>query len=190
MKQQDYEKLALLVESANSHRRTSRLIKALADGLDPDSPDPESHNRTCLFNYYLTPWAAKLLLAAGADASYIDDNGYQPLHSANVKVAPLLLAAGAKIEARAHYPEVTPLIAHAIRGDAKMVKFLLDNGADVLARWDNYSNDVIGAAASSGNTDPKLKVGQGKIYRLVERRIAEGLILRRFKLKSLRDVRR
>lgn len=185
----DYKTLFSLVARAVNTKRTGDLKKALADGLDPDSPDPEAYSRTLLFNYNLTPAVAKVLLAAGADASYTDANGYQPLHSANPKVAALLLAAGADIEVRAGPPKPTPLITHAIRGDAKMVKFLLDHGADVLARWDNYSNDVIGAAASSAS-DPNGKGGRDKIYRLVERRIADGLTSRRFKLRSLKDLRR
>jgi ankyrin repeat protein len=188
MKQRDYKTLDSLVSGAVVTKRTGALVKALAAGLDPDSPDPESSDRTFLFNYHITPAVAKALLAAGADASYTDANGYQPLHSANPKVAELLLAAGADIEARVPSLNATPLITHAIRGDAKMVKFLLDRGADVLARWNNHTNDVIGAAASSAS-DPNNMGGRDKIYRLVERHIAEGLLSRRFKLRSLKDLR-
>jgi len=188
---QSYADLFSLVTNAVLTKRTGELKKALAGGLDPDIPDLEGNNRTLLFNYNLPPFVAKVLLAAGANASHTDANGYQPLHSANVKVAALLLAAGADIEARFHQTAGagTPLIAHAIRGDAKMVKFLLDHGADVLARWNNYSNDVIGAAAQSAH-DPQGMGGRDRIYRLAERHIAEGLTSRRFKLRSLKDVRR
>jgi ankyrin repeat protein len=189
MKRQDHKTLFSLVSDAVITKRSGDLKKALADGLDPDSPDPDGNSRTLLFNYNLTPAVAKVLLAAGADASYTDANGYQPLHSANPKVAALLLEAGADIEACFHPTGGTPLITHAIRGDAKMVKFLLDQGADVLARWENYSNDVIGAAALSAH-DPHSMGGRDKIYRLVERHIADGLTSRRFKLRSLQDVRK
>lgn len=191
MKQQDFEKLESLVgDAVLNFRRTSGLIQALADGLDPDSPDPKRNGRTLLFNYHLTPTVAKLLLDAGADASYVDAKGYQPLHSANPKVAALLLAAGADIEARVRDLEMTPLITHAARGDAKMVKFLLDNGADILARWENGgSNDVIGAAAFSATASNSMG-GRDRIFRLVEKHIGEGLISRRFKLLNLHDVRR
>jgi len=188
MKQQDYKTLFRLVSDAVNTKRTGKLKKVLADGLDPDSPDSEGNNRTILFNYNLPPFVAKVLLAAGANASYTDVNGYQPLHSANSKVAALLLAAGADIEAIANQTGGTPLIAHSIRGDSRMVKFLLDHGADVLARWDNYSNDVIGAAALSAHK-PNGMGGRYRIYRLVERHIADGLTSRRFKLRSLQDLR-
>jgi len=190
-KRQDYKTLFKLVGWGVDRKRTAELKKALADGLDPDSPNPADHQRTILFNNHLSPGVAKLLLAAGANASHTDANGFQPIHSTNYKVAALLLAAGADIEARFHHTlgAGTPLIAHAIRGDAKMVKFLLDHGADVLTRWNNYSNDVIGAAADSAH-DPQGMGGRDKIYRLVERRIADGLTSRRFKLRSLKDVRR
>lgn len=188
MKQQDYQTLFDLVSNAVITKRTGDLKKALVGGLDPDSPNPDDNGRTLLFNYHLTPAVAKLLLAAGANASYPDANAFQPLHSTNPKVAILLLAAGADIEARVPALGFTPLIAHAARGDAKIVKFLLDQGADVLARWENYSNDVIGAAASSAH-DPNGMGGRDKIYRLVETHIAEGLVSRRFKLRSLMDIR-
>ena len=188
MKQRDYKTLFDLVSNAVISKRSGALVKALADGLDPDSPDPKDNGRTLVFNYHLTPAVAKVLLAAGSDASYHDAKGYQPLHSTNPKVAALLLAAGADIEARVPALGITPLIAHAARGDAKMVKFLLEQGADVLARWENYSNDVMGAAASSAH-DPNGMGGRDKIYRLVETHIAEGLISRRFKLRSLTDIR-
>jgi hypothetical protein len=188
MKQLDYKTLDSLVSSAVITKRTSALVKALADGLDPDSPDPERNGRTFLFNYHITPAVAEALLAAGADASYTDANGYQPLHSANATVVALLLAAGADIEVREPRFGVTPLIAHAMRGDANMVKFLLEQGADVLARYNNHSNDIIGAAASSAS-DPNSFGGRDKIYRLVERCIADGLVSRRFMLRSLKDLR-
>lgn len=186
---QSFAALFSLVTDAVRTKRTGELKKALVGGLDPDIPDLEGNNRTLLFNYNLPPFVAKVLLAAGANASHTDANGYQPLHSANVKVAALLLEAGADIEARSHPNVSTPLIEHAIRGDAKMVKFLLEQGADVLERWENYSNDVIGAAAGSA-TNPHGHGGRDKIYRLVERHIAVGLTSRRFKLRSLKDVRR
>lgn len=188
MKKQDYETLESLVSDAVITKRTGALVKALAAGLDPDSPDPERNGRTFLFNYHLTPAVAKVLLAAGADASYNDVEGYQPLHSANPKTAALLLAAGADIEARVRSTGATPVITHAARGDAKMVKFLLDQGADVLARWNNHSNDVLGAAALSAG-GPHDMGGRDKIYRLVEKHIADGLTARRFKLRSLESVR-
>lgn len=188
MKRQDYKTLFELVSNAVNTKRTGKLSKALADGLDPDSPNPEDYDRTLLFNYNLTPAVAKVLLAAGANASYTDANGYQPLHSASAKVAALLLAAGADIEARVHEIGATPLITHAIRGDANMVKFLLDQGANVLARWNSHTKDVIDAATSSVSA-PDGMGGRDKIYGLVEGHIAEGLVSRRFKLRSLKDIR-
>lgn len=187
MKQQDYKTLFRLVSTFVSTKRIGDLRNALADGLDPDSPNPADNRRTVLFNYYLPLAVAKVLLASGANASYTDSNNLQPLHSANPKVAALLLAAGADLEAREPKDGLTPLIAHAYRGDAKMVKFLLDQGADVLART-TYGNDVIGAAAISAN-NPDGMGGSKLIYRLVERHIADGLISRRFKLRGLQDIR-
>lgn len=188
MKQQDFQTLFGLVSNAVNTKRTGDLRKALADGLDPDTPNPADNRRTMLFNYHLTPTVAKVLLAAGAKAAHTDANGLQPLHSTNPKVAALLLAAGADLEAREPRSGITPLIAHAHRGDAKMVKFLLEQGANVLARWSNHSNDVIGATASSAD-NPDGMGGHKTIYRLVERHIAEGLTAGRFKLRSLKDIR-
>jgi hypothetical protein len=197
VKHQDHKTLEDLVGDAVIYKKPASqkkylgaLEKALSDGLDPDSPDPERNGRTLLFNRSITPSVAKLLLDAGANASYIDEKGYQPLHSVNVTVAPLLLAAGADIEATSHYPYVTPLITHAIRGDAKMVTFLLDNGADVLARWDHWSKDVFDAAQDNADDDAEIKSGKRKILFLVEQKIAEGLASRRFLLSSLQGVRR
>lgn len=188
MKQQDYENLFRLVSTAVNTKRTGDLKKALANGLDPDSPNPADNRRTVLFNYHLPSGVAKVLLAAGANAAHADVNGLQPLHSTNPKVAAMLLAAGADLEAREPRSGITPLIAHAHRGDAKMVKFLLEQGADVLARWNNHSNDVIGAAALSA-AGPNDMGGRDKIFRLVELHIAEGLTSGCFKLRSLKDIR-
>ena len=187
MKQQDYKTLFGLVSNAVITKRTGDLRKALADGMDPDSPNLDDNRRTLLFNYNLPPAVAKVLLTAGANIAYPDANRLQPLHSTNPKVAALLLAAGADLEAREPKDGLTPLIAHAYRGDAKMVKFLLDQGAYVLART-TYGNDVIGAAAFSATTSNYMG-GSKLIYRLVERHIADGLISRRFKLRGLQDIR-
>lgn len=176
------------VGSAQNSRRYDALKQLLADGLNPDSPFANDHGRTLLFNYHLKEGVAKILLAAGANASYVDANGYTPLHSANPQVAALLLRQGVDIEDRNNSGQVTPLLAHAMRGDAKMVKLLLDNGADVLAAYSNHSQGVIEAAASSrGNRDGF--GGYEEIYRLVETHVGRGLIKGTFKLKSVRDVR-
>lgn len=187
-KYDDSHALFEAVGSAQNSRRYGALKKLLVDGLNPDSPFANDHGRTLLFNYHLKAGAAKILLDAGANASYVDANGYRPLHSANPQVAALLLRQGVDIEHRNNSGQVTPLLAHAIRGDAKMVKLLLDNGADVLAAYSNHSKGIIEAAASSRGISDGFG-GRDEIYRLVETHVGRGLIKGAFKLKSLRDVR-
>ncbi|MFY2764305.1 ankyrin repeat domain-containing protein [Arenimonas sp. MALMAid1274] len=186
-KYDDSDALFEAVKSAQNSRRYGALKQLLAEGLNPDSSFANDHRRTLLFQYYLKEGAAKILLDAGANASYVDENGYTPLHSANPEVAALLLRQGVDIESRNNSGRVTPLLAQAIRGDARMVKLLLHNGADVLASYDNHRRGVIEAAASSGEDGGRFR-GRDEIFRLVETHVGRGLVKGTYTLKSLRDI--
>lgn len=99
----------------------------------------------------------KLLLAAGADVNAKD--GSRPLHLAackgHVEVAKLLLAAGANINAVTESGRAgggwTPLSGAVGNNRKEMVKFLLANGADVLA-W-ILSQAIKRAVGNYGSTD-------------------------------------
>jgi len=75
-----------------------------------------------------------ILLKNGADIDSRTDLGATPLvlasvHKENVKILELLIDAGAEIDAKDDFGR-TALIYAAGFGDAEMVKFLLDKGAD------------------------------------------------------------
>jgi ankyrin repeat protein len=79
-----------------------------------------------------------LLLKAGADPESPNPEGQTALmtvaRTGNVEAAQLLLAHGAKIEAREKWGGQTALIWAAAQGQAQMVRFLLSKGADTSAR--------------------------------------------------------
>lgn len=194
-KKDDYEALFQALYISQNTKRYAALKALLDAGLNPDSPNRDDFNRTVLFNYHLSGANAKLLLAAGADANYRDANGMVPLHSANAEVAALLLKQGADIEVEGgHQERATPLIAHALRGDAVMVKFLLGHGADVRATMSGPRGrmGVMEAAATSVSIAVgQISGSQGRheeIYRLVDAHVGRGLVKGMFKLKSLRDL--
>ncbi len=76
-----------------------------------------------------------ILVENGADVNSRDDLfGATPLisasiHKGNITILEILVDAGAEIDAKDDF-ERTPLIYAAGFGDAEMIKFLLDNGAD------------------------------------------------------------
>lgn len=186
----DYPALFEAVRIAIVTKRYAALRALLDKGLNPNSPNEEDHGRTLLFNNHLTAGVAKVLLAAGGDVNYRDANGMVPLHSANAEVAALLLKHGADIEAIEPVAGATPLITHAFRGDATMVKFLLGNGADVRATYrERHGLAGVMEAAALFKTCDRNMGGHEQIYRLVEAHVGRGLIQGKFTLKSLRDLR-
>ena len=58
---------------------------------------------------------------------------YDAVKAKNIEIAELLLQHGAKRDQPNIFDGVTPLAIAVMQGDAKMVRFLLDNGADVNA---------------------------------------------------------
>jgi len=81
---------------------------------------------------------AMMLIRKGADVNARNDNGVTPLHRAvevdDIELFEMLLSApGADINALG-MDGGTPLHSAALEAEVNMVKFLLDNGADVNAR--------------------------------------------------------
>src|SRR6185437_4305437 len=68
------------------------------------------------------------------------------------KIANLLLANGAELEAR-DVEGATPLIRAAEFGNSDVVKVLLDHGADIEARDNNGQTPLIAAACECANID-------------------------------------
>jgi ankyrin repeat protein len=79
----------------------------------------------------------KLLLKAGADPNKQPKNAGTPLHfaadSGDVEAAKVLLAAGAKFEAKTPCRRRTPLQTAAWSGQAEVAELLLDEGAEIEA---------------------------------------------------------
>ena len=104
------------------------LISARADveqtGLQEKSP--------LFFATY--PEAAEVLINAGANVNFENDEGSTPLHEAakegHVDVAKILIDHGAKVNAR-NQQKQTPLHLAAEQGQAEMCELLLNNGAEL-----------------------------------------------------------
>ncbi len=88
----------------------------------------------------------RLLIDWGADCDVEDPAGHTPLHEARgVEVAELLLAGGARLDARVkkeHHEGCTPLFFAANHGDARLVAFLIDQGADMSAPGDHNTSPL------------------------------------------------
>ncbi|NQU76980.1 MAG: ankyrin repeat domain-containing protein, partial [Planctomycetes bacterium] len=95
----------------------------------------------------------KLLLSAGADVSVTDYRDFTPLHYArSAQAAQALLDGDAIINARPNNYSMTPLAAAAQRGDFKVVKFLLHQGADQTLA-DDMACTPLHWAAWAGDAD-------------------------------------
>lgn len=93
------------------------------------------HRKTPLF-FVTDTDSAELLIDAGADVNFEDDEGSTPLHEAakegRVEVGRVLLKRGAKVNAINNHKQ-TPLHVAAEKGRADMCDLLLNNGADLKA---------------------------------------------------------
>jgi ankyrin repeat protein len=74
------------------------------------------------------------LLKNGADVNIPDDSGYAPLHYSTrigswIKITELLVKNGADVNAK-QFLGLTPFHFAAETGSLKLVKFLIENGAD------------------------------------------------------------
>lgn len=90
------------------------------------------------------PEAARLLLSAGADPDAVvpSHEAYRPLHRAiehrgfpknpgHRAVVEALLEAGASLETRSTWRQITPLAVAGMEGDEEMIALLLEHGAPV-----------------------------------------------------------
>ncbi|KAI8463137.1 MAG: ankyrin repeat-containing domain protein [Monoraphidium minutum] len=95
------------------------------------------------------------LLRAGADARLPGGSGQQALHAAakegRVEVMRLLLAAGARVDARTGTTGATPLWLAAAGGHGEAVRVLLEAGADPAARDREEGMTTLHAAARAGS---------------------------------------
>lgn len=94
----------------------------------------DKYNRTALLEAVVSGRSATalFLIAAGADPDHTAGNGVTPLHAAalgdKADIAAALLDAGADIERK--WGDLTPLQQAAAYGHAKMMRLLIDRGAD------------------------------------------------------------
>ena len=107
--------------------------------------------------------SVRLLLDAGADPNAPNDFAATPLmwcagDGAKVR---LLLARGAKVEARSNLGRTALMIAAAYDGSAEAARLMIEHGADVNAR-DKGGNSVLEQAASSNNIEvARLLIAKG-----------------------------
>ena len=126
------------------------LKAALCDPPDfPNCACPRAYGETCLeYAIYWSPLGfIRTLLDLGADPNYEDPAGFPALIAAvstdrpdKHELVEILLKAGADIQRRG-VNDYTPLHYAAARDDARLVKLLLDHGADSAARTniDDYA---------------------------------------------------
>ena len=126
---------ALDVFDASALGDISVLAGLLAGGADVTVYAPDGFTALHLAAFFDAPYAASLLLRAGADPEAVADNGMRvrPLHSAlagrSSGVVAALLAAGVDIDVT-QQKGFTPLMAAAQIGDGELVDLLLACGAD------------------------------------------------------------
>ena len=149
-------------------------LRILIDhGVDPDGlRDPDGG--TALLRAISTRHfdSVALLLDRGADPRVTTDSGNTALLTATslvfdpgsagtacqLALAKRLLAAGAAVDARLTRRGTTSLMQSALRGDADMVRLLLDHGADAAAR-NAKGISVLDFARKSGNAEVVAMVG-------------------------------
>ncbi|XHG05902.1 hypothetical protein AWENTII_009115 [Aspergillus wentii] len=100
--------------------------------------------------------AVKLLLGKGADVNLYDEEGMTPLRCAaeigDVRIAQLLLNAGANVDLKDERHGRTPLSWAAGEGHTAIAQQLLDHGADIHSN-DNYGRTPLSWAARLGQPE-------------------------------------
>ena len=123
---------------AGDAARIKRLITA---GADPHSVDDVGETALMHAAHHGHLAAVAVLVAAGADVNAASGQGWTALARAAyngetgrgyVEVLEALHQAGAALDARIFFG-ITPLMLAAGGGDASVVEWLINNGADVLA---------------------------------------------------------
>jgi ankyrin repeat protein len=135
-----------------------RLLEDLADApASVTAFSPDGFTALHFAAFFGKPEAARILLAAGADANALarNDLRVQPLHSAAAgghhEVCRVLLAAGADVNATQR-DSYTPLHAAAQHGDDELVELFLSAGADPNARLDSGATPA-DTAETAGHLD-------------------------------------
>jgi ankyrin repeat protein len=136
--------------------------RALAEALLKGGANPNLavHGAPLVLRVVNQPDLLKLLLTFKTEVNFFDSSGRTPLHVAAAGTGPesvkLLLAAGAKVNAKDKTYGATPLHWAARPGNRAIVELLLAAGADASAK-DNKGQtalDVIEAAARGQSPTP------------------------------------
>lgn len=125
-----------------AERGTSEQVRLLVNYSDANVNATFQHNKTPLHAAVsrANVESVKLLIGAGADVNMEHTFGYKntAMHTAaylgNVECLQLLFDNKANINAANNEMKITPLHAALLRGRPRAVKFLLENGADPLAK--------------------------------------------------------
>ena len=128
----------------------ARSVQSLLDGgADPNSPLDTGGTSALMHAIDHSHFdIAQTLLAHGADARRVSDGGLtsllaltalvippdSPAHAQQLALGSQLLHAGVCVDSRMTVRGTTALMQSALRGDAAMVRLLLDDGADASLR--------------------------------------------------------
>lgn len=119
----------------------AKLKALLAAGADHAAADEAGETALMLAAHHGHVGAVQVLLAAGADVNATSPQGWTAIAKAAyngeaergyVEVVEMLADAGANLDARIFFG-ITPLMLAAGGGDASVVEWLINKGADVLA---------------------------------------------------------
>ena len=123
-----------MLHRAVTYDRPKLAHDLLNAGADPEAQNEDGYTPLHLAALYGNNKIADRLLASGADAEALNVFGQTPLHLAsNCKTAEAIVEAKADIEQPDNYGN-TSLHTAAESGGPKLVKFLLEKGAEVGAR--------------------------------------------------------
>ena len=136
--------------------KTAILEKALAEGYQPDTRDPQNRTALMYAAFNGQTQIVKMLIAAGADVNAQEKTGSTALMFASsgpyVETVQLLLDHGAKINTIDTNEHWTALMWAAAEGQADVVKLLLKHKANIALK-DVDGDTAESFAAKNGHTE-------------------------------------
>ena len=87
-----------------------------------------------------------VFISHGLNVNAEGDDSWKPLYTAvlysHFEIAKLLIASGAKINAKTAHPGFTPLMAAIVQDNKEMMKLLIENGASLSVKSDEGESSL------------------------------------------------